>query len=48
MGLLVGVEVQVMSEELKESIIKLVNSVESVRLLEYIYNFIEKAVTVWK
>ena len=32
----------------KEKIIDIVNNIESLRLLEYLYKFIEKAVTVWK
>ena len=32
----------------KERIIELVNDIESIGLLQYIYKFIEKAVTVWK
>lgn len=45
---LLDVEVRVMSEELKVAIIEMVNNIESVRLLEYLHKFIEKAVTVWK
>lgn len=37
-----------MSEELRAEIIEMVNNIQSIRLLEYLRKFIEKAVTVWK
>ena len=35
-------------EELRNEIIGLVQNIKSIKLLEYIYNFIKIAVTTWK
>lgn len=35
-------------DEYKRDIIKLIEEIDSISLLEYIYKFIKKAVTVWK
>lgn len=35
-------------DEYKRAIIKLIEEIDSIGLLEYIYKFIKKAVTVWK
>lgn len=37
-----------MEEDYQEKIIELVKNIRSVKLLEYIYNFIKTAVTMWK
>lgn len=37
-----------MEEDYQEKIIELVKNIKSVKLLEYIYNFIKAAVTMWK
>ena len=36
------------TESLKKQLVDLINQIESVRVLEYIYQFTKKAVTVWK
>lgn len=35
-------------ETLKARLIELINQIESIRVLEYLYQFTKKAVTVWK
>ena len=35
-------------DDYRQAIIKLIEEIESISLLEYIYKFIKKAVTVWK
>lgn len=37
-----------MEEDYKSKIIELVKNIKSEKLLEYIYNFIKVAVTMWK
>lgn len=37
-----------MEEDYKRKIIELVENISSIKLLEYIYNFIKTAVTMWK
>ena len=37
-----------MEDELKSKIKELIDSISSIRVLEYIYNFIKVAVTMWK
>lgn len=37
-----------MEEDYEEKIIELVRNIQSKKLLEYIYNFIKTAVTMWK
>lgn len=35
-------------ETLKARLIELINQIESIKVLEYLYQFTKKAVTVWK
>ena len=35
-------------ETLKTQLIELISQIESVKVLEYLYQFTKKAVTVWK
>ena len=37
-----------MEEDYKRKIIELVENISSAKILEYIYNFIKVAVTMWK